>query len=340
MQNKVCDIIHNILVVLTHNPISDWKNDGTGNANCVYFNGHTHKNFYYNNFDKNSHIFADNQIGYKNSKIEFKKVFIYERVNPFAEYIDGYYEINTYDYFKFYEFVHDRIEGTKLIEKIMKEKKAHFYMIKKNGYYGFFLISKEYAYMCNGGCVKKIGKNIDINHLYKNFLNMIKCYVEPLEKYNNSIKKISKFVKSFGGDGKIHGCIVDIDFFNHIMLYPIDGTVTYYYSPEFGEVKTYENLISLLNEHEPKLAKKYLKNNNKKNKLEMILSESNFKNDNKITKIDISDSLYVISRRMMHIQRLLDKQILREWNEELLIKNNKNFIENKDNMNNEKTDLY
>ena len=38
-----------------------------------------------------------------------------------------------------------------------------------------------------------------------------------------------------------------------------------------------------------------------------------------LVKIDIKNSIYTISNRMNQIQRLFDKRILREWNDELLI---------------------
>lgn len=37
-----------------------------------------------------------------------------------------------------------------------------------------------------------------------------------------------------------------------------------------------------------------------------------------LVQIDIKNSIYAISNRMNQLQRLFDKKILRDWNEELL----------------------
>ena len=43
--------------------------------------------------------------------------------------------------------------------------------------------------------------------------------------YRNALKTISKEIRAFGGNGNIHGCIIDIDFFNHIYVNPFDGKI-------------------------------------------------------------------------------------------------------------------
>ena len=72
-------------------------------------------------------------------------------------------------------------------------------------------------------------------------------------------RKISEVIKSFGGSGRIHGCIIDVDFLNHVMLNPSDGQITYYYSPVFGYVEPYDNMLNLLESHNKELAMQYRK---------------------------------------------------------------------------------
>ena len=53
--------------------------------------------------------------------------------------------------------------------------------------------------------------------------------------------RISHELKRLGFDGSIHGLIVDIDSCNHVMVNPVDGSITFYYSPEFGQVQEFES---------------------------------------------------------------------------------------------------
>lgn len=55
-----------------------------------------------------------------------------------------------------------------------------------------------------------------------------------------------KALKKLGFEGTIHGLIVDINDTNHIMVNPTDGSITFYYSPDFGFVKTFESFSKQL----------------------------------------------------------------------------------------------
>lgn len=248
-----------LLVVLTHNPILDWKEDGKPDHNCIYFNGHTHRNYIHHDNERGIHIIADNQIGYDSNIVKLQNIYIYDRVNPFTGYADGYYEISSLDYIKFYGYISEYIAGSKLIDKQIKNNDGKLYLIKYNGYYGFFLVSLKGTYICVGGRIKKIGEPEDIEKYNTSFSDMIDTYLKILYPYRNAQEQISKAVKSFGGSGRIHGCIIDIDFFNHIMLNPSDGTITYYYSPEFGTIQTYSDILSLLSERNKELESAYRK---------------------------------------------------------------------------------
>ena len=51
-----------------------------------------------------------------------------------------------------------------------------------------------------------------------------------MNSYMDKLLNISKVIKSIGGDGSIHGCIVDIDYYNHIYINPVDGKITPYFA--------------------------------------------------------------------------------------------------------------
>jgi len=56
------------IIVLSHNPMSDWNPDPAHKNNCWYVSGHTHENV----IDEKNHFYADNQIGYHGKDFHLK----------------------------------------------------------------------------------------------------------------------------------------------------------------------------------------------------------------------------------------------------------------------------
>lgn len=191
-----------------------------------------------------------------------------------------------------------------------------FYMIKHSEFYGFFLITPKGAYVCAGGNIRNAAKNRDIQYFDENFLHMVKKYIQIFSPYRHAQEQIAEEVKAFGGEGWIHGCIIDIDFCNHIMLNSGDGSCTYYYSPVFGHLKPYPNLTALLEAHNEELAVRYKKQLGTADN--SLVPQSQIDVLPEMIKIDIKNSPYAVSRKMNQIQRLFDNKILRDWNDRLL----------------------
>lgn len=304
------------IIVLTHNPYRDWCDEQPKINNCIYFYGHNHRNYVEHNEDKNIHIFADNQIGYVKGKIDFKKAYIYKRNNPFAGYSDGCYEITSREYARFYDYCGEYI-GVGTIDLQVNRYNAKLYMIKKDDFYGFFLHSPKNTYICAGGSLRKIGNSGYLEIVNDNFNDMVNIYLKMFSPYRRELEKISSFVKKFGGSGKMHGCIVDIDFFNHIQLNPYDATITYYYSPSFGLAQTYESLPLLLKNQNPDLLQQY--NALEMNEEILTVKKEDLALSREMEYIEYSNSLYPTSKRFYQIQRLFDRGILREWDDSLLL---------------------
>lgn len=303
------------LIVLTHNPIQDWMGeDFCGDPNCIYFNGHNHSNLRYHNDDRNVHIYADNQIGYKRKTAKVKEAKLYRRGNPFAGKEDGIYEVNSHDYMEFYAYVMERLQGNGVVERMVGQFGCKFYMVKRSGYYGFFLISDKASYICSGGKIKKLGKK-SIQYYYDNFEAMVYAYINALSPYRQAQEEIAEAVRGFGGDGNIHGCIVDIDFTNHIMLNPNDGSLTFYYSPLFGQVQTYASIQNLLEAHSPEILEKYLSGGSTvltRYKPELVNATDG------IVNVDTKTGMYGLSKKVQQLQRLFSCNVLREWNDNLI----------------------
>lgn len=312
------------LLVLTHDQPFSWKKTKQLDSNCAYFYGHDHRNISFFVEEKNTYVFADNQIGYKAAAIVFKKTTIEAYTNPFASYNDGLHVVSTEDYNLFNRFKGIYISGTKRIESHIKYG-AKLFMIKEKGYYGFFLAFKKQengvqanTFICIGGSIKSLGNSAGIDYYREMFSDMVTTYIDLLSPYRAAQEKISEAVKSFGGAGIIHGYIVDIDSYNHIMLNPDDGKVTFYYSPVFGTLKTYDSLRGLLEEQNPYLLQRYLEQEQltNRNRENMALTQSTVSSD--FISIDIKNSQYVGSWKMNQLQRLFGAKVLRAWDDTLI----------------------
>ena len=71
--------------------------------------------------------------------------------------------------------------------------------------------------------------------------------------YEDALRTISREVKAFGGCGTVHGCIVDIDYYNHIYLNPFDGKATAYYAEDICSRDTFKSVPALLQARVPDL---------------------------------------------------------------------------------------
>lgn len=315
---KIAEERNATLIVLTHNPVSDWLTKYEKLKNIVFINGHTHRNEF-SREENDVFILSDAQVGYHGKNFILKKVLVHKSCNPFVADKDGFREISIEEYAEFNYFVGKSIRMKRLLKQ-MSEDERKLYVIKYNDYYGFFVVSSNSVYICNGGVAKKIGKKGDIERYYSIFSSMINKYKEVLMPLRMTQEKISEFVKKFGGSGKIHGSIIDIDFYDHIMINPIDKSITFYYSPTIGKIMRYPDLMLLLHERCPSLEKQYLLLGSSmelpetRNEIFQVYFE----------KIKVKDSVYSISRRVDVLQKIFDSHILRDWDENIL----KNEIKN------------
>lgn len=104
------------------------------------------------------------------------------------------------------------------------------YMLKKKGYYCFIHKAKSGSLtILNGGALKSL-KEKDINYYYVHMDEVISYIRDSLDKYMSIQQEISEEIQRMGGRGKIHGCIIDIDYYSYIDLNPVDLTITGYWA--------------------------------------------------------------------------------------------------------------
>lgn len=294
------NIFNRKIIILTHHPKHDWSTDNY-NPNWIYINGHTHKNIYEKNQDKQ--LYADNQIGYFNENLKLKRISYSLKCNIFNDYEDGIHLISLEQYLLFYRKM-GYIISCKLV--------GNFYLLKKNNIFMFIYKNKKgNIYILNGGIQNKLGYK-EIEYYYDNmkeYSNIVKNATKSFYEYLN---QLSEYIKAIGGSGTIHGTIIDIDYYAHIYINIYDGTITPYWARSMDCKVIYSSIKELLINHCPLLLKN-IDNSPKKElvvmKNELIPQGGEFYENTRI---------YKESRIMKQIQYLIDDDIIRIWNEDIL----------------------
>lgn len=302
------------IIVATHMPLRDWSSDIEHHSGYVYINGHTHKNEFHDN--EIIRIYADNQIGYYKNEISSKYFYIDGVYDVFADYIDGVYEITRKDYIEFYRGKNLQMNFNTDFEKL--------YMLKRSNYYCFIMKNDENLSILNGGASKKI-KNKTIESCYDEMLDIINTIKSPLDNYTLVQQQVSNFVKKIGGDGRIHGTIVDIDYFNHIYINPHDLKITSYYAESMVNKIVYRSIIDLIEHRYPTLLPNVERSLIDENIRDIVLAKSF--DDGSIFKVYLSTDIYSDSYVLKKMQKLYNN-ILTIWPESNKTKqeNNKNII--------------
>lgn len=296
-----------VLVVATHMPIENWKNSPVYEDGIIYISGHTHRNFFHD--DGIQRIYADNQNGYHGRNPMFKCIYTDDIYDPFIPYSDGIYEIEKFDYILFYR--------AKKMNMQLNRDYHKLYMLKKNGYYCFLArLASGKLSVLNGGRGKSFeAKNVE--YYYERMDKIINRLSSPLEQYMNIQKKVSETVKAFGGTGRIHGCIVDIDFYNHIYINPIDLTIKGYYAINIVMKWVYDSIPTMLEEHAPVLYKKYqhILESTSANALVHFTATQSQASQGGTEYLETD--IYKASREISKMQKLTNN-VLSIWNEGLL----------------------
>ena len=290
------------VIILTHMPLSCWHKKAEYQEGYIYVSGHTHKNYFYDDGEKR--IYADNQIGYRGTEAHLKYFQIDLDYDFFSDYKDGIYTITREDYRAFYR--------GKNIMLTFNRKYDELYMLKRNGYYLFLLEQNKNLYILNGGQIKKASCN-DINYHYNNMEAQIAKIKKPLDEYTEYQKKIAAEIRKIGGIGKIHGCIIDITFYDHVYINPMDGKITGYFALDIIDKYVYPSVEALLEAKTPWLYDNYKKLLGERQSNLPILSRNNTVATTPQEYLETD--IYKVSREIKKMQRL-ESNILTTWYEE------------------------
>ncbi|OPZ24457.1 MAG: hypothetical protein BWZ03_00167 [bacterium ADurb.BinA186] len=291
------------VIVVTHMPKEDWT-EAPYQSGWVYLWGHNHRNFFLE--DEAKTVYADNQLGYSSEAFAFRYFSTEHKANIFIDKADGIYEVGSNDIIDFYRHLGVQAQITRTYQKL--------FLLKRDGAYCFLGIMPEGDLrFLNGGQPKKVGDH-DVTYYYDHLGPYAASVRLFLKDYQEHLKAISAEIKRFGGAGSIHGCIVDIDYFNHVYLNPLDGTITAYYADSITSKMVYPNLVSLLKQSVPNLYPIYLRQNAQYplaifGQDKEIESEPVFVEDTK---------MYHISRVIKGLQYTANYNVVRVWNDTLL----------------------
>lgn len=308
LYNRLHPILSNKnTIILTHTPKKDWCREASPDKNYVYVSGHTHRNFFHD--DGEYRIYSDNQIGYHNDSPHLKNFLIDNDYDCFSDYGDGIFEITSEQYNDFYR--------GKNISMTFQRKVNVLYMLKRNGYYCFIHKSRDGSLtILNGGAMKKLEIR-DIQYYYNNMEAMISTIKTPLGKFTSFQKHIADMVKRIGGVGKIHGSIIDIDFYNHIYVNPIDLSMTGYWASDIINKIIYPSIPALLEKNCPAIFGEYVKLLKGKSETPLILKQQT--NVAILPQMYLDTDIYKASREIKKMQKL-SSNILSSWYEDILHK--------------------
>ena len=310
------------LIVLTHMPLHDWCNEPY-NKNWIYVHGHTHQNHTIQ--EDEIRVYADNQIGYKPTEWHLKNITFNRVYDPLEKYSDGIYLISKELYLEFNEGRGIKTNGC--------NKLGEIYALKKNNIYMFIFKNKNGLFMLNGGSIKRLEID-ELNYYFDHMLTYYERLKFTAQSFYEMIHAISCEVKSFKGNGHIHGCIVDIDFYDHIFLNPYDNKITFYSAVDTSLSCTYPTLNIMLRKRGLNdmldcyldLSKKKQLPNLDNRDIKEYLNMEELEQEIQFVK-SRTTQMYTTSIIMKKIQYLFDNNILRIWNDKLLEINDKKLLE-------------
>lgn len=310
------------VVVLTHTQTEDRTTDAP-HPNWVYVNGHTHQNGLVKTEDGVT-VLYDNQVGYKPKKWHLNQFSLEQYYDPFEAWADGIYRITPQQYMDF--------NAGRGIQMEYFRQQGDIYALKQKGIYMFMLQYGLGLYLLRGG------QKLNVFHGLEYYAANLEKYVEKIQAafrpYRNALDKIAAEVKRFGGSGYVHGSIVDIDYYNHIYLDPFDGYLMPYFALDVTDRREFRSVRELLESSPfPALGSDGTPMLSAYTKLldaggVSILAPTVKEAALAVVPMEVLDekNIYAPSRVMKSIQYLLDKGVVRVWNDAVLSMPDRNAL--------------
>lgn len=300
--SKVLDAVPDSkVIVFTHMPMKDWSDKGY-NPNWIYVNGHTHRNMLIASND--ARVYSDNQIGYGGA-VHLKRFFVDPEHDIFRYHADGIHEITRERYKDFYSN-----KGMYLT----CNRDGDYLMLKRGPLYCFMLRRNDRLYLLDGGRICRTSHN-DPEYYLENMAAFGEIVRGILKEYRSRLDSISELIRSIGGNGKIHGCIVDVDFFNHVFLNPFDGTAASYTASDIQGKYVHSSFEDMLiSEGKKDMLEGYRRLEGQGGNVlpAVIIKRTDSEGPYYGTE------MYAVSNYFYKLQHLIDDSVIRVWNDACL----------------------
>jgi hypothetical protein len=295
------------VIVATHTPMSNWSTSSY-QPGWVYVSGHTHRNTFLEEGDIRA--YADNQVGYGKQAAGLMRFYVEGLYDPFRRLPDGVHEVERIDYRDF-----NRSRGIH-IDSFTRE--GQIVMLKRESVYLFLFKWAQTGdtYLLSGARITRLEEQ-DPEYYYERMLPYVSLVKKAFSSYMNAIGTIAEEVRAFGGEGRVHGCIVDIDFWNHVYLDPFTGRLKFYFATSIDDRTEYEHIDTLLWKHAPQLLASYesLLKERTGDKMPLVKRGEDVSAVEAIRKADTL--MYRPSNVIFSIQRLFESNVIRVWNEDV-----------------------
>ena len=145
-------------------------------------------------------------------------------------------------------------------------------------------------------------------------------------------------------DGRVHGCIVDLDFSNHLFFNPYDGTITPYHALSTTDKYIYKSVDSLIAANRPEMLSAYrkkkkpifLENNKSCSSLDSVTVRNNLTalfsqypiepiHQDKDGYLYTDTYMYCISDFFKQLQSIYDHHLITTWHDDFLPPTNKEY---------------
>lgn len=281
--------------------------------------------------------------------------YIHENIgNNFdvCDYQDGIYNITIDDYWTYLNSIDDKYLFR---TRPLFSRTKYIKLIKKNGYVMFISVANNGS-LCvlNGARLHKL--NFTIEYYYKNIEkyaeavlekfsqywdylydisniikeinpelevlknNQYREYVAYCEEYNNDYLEFKEWYKQYERyirmSGDVHGCIIDLDYENHIYINPYDKTIIPYSATSKKEKSIYTNIYSMILIKRPEMKKS----------LEKVISvrKSELLEDKTIGEIfgaglqlavneNSDNDIYLVSNKLKLLQSIYNNKLIQIW---------------------------
>lgn len=284
------------------------------------------------------------------------------------KYTDGIHDITIDDYWSYYRKITTSKEIYLKLRRPKFVHTHYVKFIKNSGFIMFVSVSEKGTNsILQGGSLRKLKR--PLQYYYEKLPEYANTVLSKFSRYWDALYSISKQIQSiistdkeihdnykryalerkkqnrfilpyetwresyreqYTFSGKVHGCIIDIDYFNHIYLNPYDGSIAPYSAPSMYMKYIYKNVPSLIATQRPEMLPAFnraIDKSTDKESTALVLADAKEKwmlsvlekHEIDTYNVPVTDaSLYNLSNRMKQLQEIYDHHLVVVWYDNVL----------------------